>query len=242
KLKFKVDLIENDSESEKLVINIENWSSRTIAGGKGLSLSQLSFISRETWNTLDFPNFFVPQGVIVTTNAYSLYLKQNPSVEKAIDILQNNVWKSTSEDIKNKCESVINLIKNTQLPTEVKNEILNQLILIFGEEAMNSLKFAVRSSSCSEDSEEMSAAGQMSSFLGIKRIENIYTSVLDCWASQFSYVAVQYKHGYGQLFNTQMAVVIQEMIDCDVAGVLFTCNPVNGDGRRTMITANYGLC
>jgi phosphoenolpyruvate synthase/pyruvate phosphate dikinase len=38
-----------------------------------------------------------------------------------------------------------------------------------------------------------------------------------------------------------MAVVIQEMVNCDSAGVIFTCNPINGDERLITITANYGL-
>jgi pyruvate,water dikinase len=38
-----------------------------------------------------------------------------------------------------------------------------------------------------------------------------------------------------------MAVVIQEMVKCDSAGVIFTCDPINGDERFITITANYGL-
>jgi pyruvate,water dikinase len=38
-----------------------------------------------------------------------------------------------------------------------------------------------------------------------------------------------------------MAVVIQEMINCDSAGVIFTCDPLTGDERKIIITANYGI-
>jgi pyruvate,water dikinase len=38
-----------------------------------------------------------------------------------------------------------------------------------------------------------------------------------------------------------MAVVIQEIIDCDVAGVMFTCDPITGDERKILITSNYGI-
>ncbi len=64
---------------------------------------------------------------------------------------------------------------------------------------------------------------------------------MKCWSSQFAFVPIEYKRGYGQLINSPMAVVIQQMVDCDSAGVIFTCNPINGDERYVTITANYGL-
>jgi pyruvate,water dikinase len=38
-----------------------------------------------------------------------------------------------------------------------------------------------------------------------------------------------------------MAVVIQKLIDCDISGVMFTCDPINGDQRKLLITSNYGI-
>jgi phosphoenolpyruvate synthase/pyruvate phosphate dikinase len=71
--------------------------------------------------------------------------------------------------------------------------------------------------------------------------DEICESVMKCWSSQFAFVPIEYKRGYGQLINSPMAVVIQEMVNCDSAGVIFTCNPINGDERLITITANYGL-
>lgn len=45
----------------------------------------------------------------------------------------------------------------------------------------------------------------------------------------------------GQILNSPMAVVIQEMVDCEVSGVLFTCDPVTNNPGYVVITANYGL-
>lgn len=45
----------------------------------------------------------------------------------------------------------------------------------------------------------------------------------------------------GQILNSPMAVVIQEMVPCDIAGVLFTCDPLTGNPTLMSITANYGL-
>jgi len=72
-------------------------------------------------------------------------------------------------------------------------------------------------------------------------LQEICDSVMKCWSSQFAFIPVEYRRGYGQPINSPMAVVIQEMVDCDSAGVIFTCDPNTGDERFITITANYGL-
>ena len=75
----------------------------------------------------------------------------------------------------------------------------------------------------------------------MKGINEICESVMKCWASQFTFNATEYKLNYGQSVNSEMAVVIQQMVNCDSSGVIFTCDPVTGDERSIIITANYGL-
>ena len=87
--------------------------------------------------------------------------------------------------------STVIAIGQQPLPQRVKDDLENQLRKIF--ENIDATKFAVRSSACGEDSEEMSAAGQMETLLGVKSLSNIFDAVSKCWASQFSYVAVQYR-------------------------------------------------
>ncbi|GBN74929.1 hypothetical protein AVEN_196723-1 [Araneus ventricosus] len=69
----------------------------------------------------------------------------------------------------------------------------------------------------------------------------IFTAVKKCWASQFGHIAVEYKKRYGQVLNSPMAVVIQEMVACEVSGVMFTCDPVTNNPSVITITANYRL-
>ncbi|GBO39886.1 putative phosphotransferase YvkC, partial [Araneus ventricosus] len=69
----------------------------------------------------------------------------------------------------------------------------------------------------------------------------IFTAVKKCWASQFGHIAVEYKRRNGQILNSPMAVVIQEMVACEVSGVMFTCDPVTNNPSVVTITANYGL-
>ncbi|XP_018495486.1 uncharacterized protein LOC100901837 [Galendromus occidentalis] len=87
----------------------------------------------------------------------------------------------------------------------------------------------------------MSAAGQMTSYLGVKGEGKISSAVVKCWASQFALTAFNYKRQYGQELNSLMAVVVQEMVSADSAGVMFTCDPATSNPSSIFITANYGL-
>ena len=63
----------------------------------------------------------------------------------------------------------------------------------------------------------------------------------DCWASFFSERAIFYRQKKGSLDDLGMAVVVQRMVRADVAGVLFTCDPVRGRRDRMVVEAVLGL-
>ncbi|CAN8007141.1 unnamed protein product, partial [Ixodes pacificus] len=87
----------------------------------------------------------------------------------------------------------------------------------------------------------MSCAGQMETFLNVAGLQEVIRCAVKCWASQFRHPALEYKWQHGQPLEAPMAVLVQEMVQSDVAGVLFTCDPVSGDPTRFVINANYGL-
>ena len=64
-------------------------------------------------------------------------------------------------------------------------QLLEKLYEVFGSQWYFK-KFAVRSSAVGEDSEEMSAAGQMTTFLGMRGERKIASAIVECWASQFA--------------------------------------------------------
>ncbi|GBM32719.1 Prodigiosin synthesizing transferase PigC, partial [Araneus ventricosus] len=135
---------------------------------------------------------------------------------------------------------VIDEVTNTVMPDPILRAVAENLQKAFPDKK-HDYKFAVRSSATGEDTEQMSAAGQMDTYLGVEGISEIMTAIKKCWASQFGFIAVQYKRQNGQIINSPMAVVVQRMIPCDVAGVLFTCDPLTGNPTKMSITANYGL-
>jgi pyruvate,water dikinase len=100
---------------------------------------------------------------------------------------------------------------------------------------------AVRSSAIGEDSEEATFAGQQETFLWVRGVEQVCDAVRDCWISLYSPTAVSYRARLGRDREAAMGVTIQEMVDAEISGVMFTCNPVSGDPSMVAINASWGL-
>ena len=100
---------------------------------------------------------------------------------------------------------------------------------------------AVRSSACAEDSEAASYAGQQETYLYVRGARAVLDRVRDCWASFFSEPALFYRQRMGSLDDLDMAVVVQRMVRADVAGVLFTCDPIHHRHDRMVVEAVLGL-
>lgn len=109
------------------------------------------------------------------------------------------------------------------------------------DEKTDDKRFAVRSSAVGEDSEDLSSAGQNETFLGCRGKNAIIEAIAKCWGSLFTFQSVEYRRQNGQLIDVPMGVVIQEMVNAESAGVLFSRDPVSGNPGKIVITANYGL-
>lgn len=102
-------------------------------------------------------------------------------------------------------------------------------------------RFAVRSSVVDEDGDAASFAGQMDSQLYCLGQEAIEQAVLVVMASAFNERALIYRlHRGVSLEHIQAAVILQEMVDSDVAGVMFTAHPVTGSRRHALISGTWG--
>nr|WP_310051689.1 PEP/pyruvate-binding domain-containing protein [Arthrobacter ginsengisoli] len=101
---------------------------------------------------------------------------------------------------------------------------------------------AVRSSATAEDLPFASFAGQQDTFLNVVGLDAVLAAVRQCWASLWTDRAVSYRATHGINPSTvALAVVVQEMVDAAVAGVLFTANPVTGRRHEAVIDASPGL-
>ena len=224
----------NDSLSNlKDIVNLNEkvCTMKSLVGGKACQLSALMIKG----------GFNVPEGVCITTNAMTKHVVDNQSVVKAADALKDCLKSSKIDSLREKCDAAVNIFIKTEINSQLRADLENQLIDVFGKNGWKTKKFAVRSSSISEDSSETSAAGQFETFLGIEGLDNILSAILDCWASSFAYPVVEYRRQNGQELIESMGVIVQEMVDAEVSGVIFTADPSTGNESVMVINATYGL-
>ncbi len=101
---------------------------------------------------------------------------------------------------------------------------------------------AVRSSATAEDGAVASFAGQQDTILGVQGESEVCAAVERCWESLHGQRAVAYRRHRGiEDEGLSMAVVVQRLIPSESAGVLFTRDPLDPEGRRMMIEAAWGL-
>ena len=100
---------------------------------------------------------------------------------------------------------------------------------------------AVRSSATAEDGTTLSFAGQQETILGVRGEDELLDAVARCWESLDSERAAAYRRQQGVASELAMAVVVQRLVEADVAGVLFTRDPLDPEGRRMLAEASWGL-
>jgi pyruvate,water dikinase len=99
---------------------------------------------------------------------------------------------------------------------------------------------AVRSSAVDEDGSDASFAGQHLTLLNVPSAAELASSLREIWWSANSDSAITYRKRVGLFTRPSVAVVVQQLLDPDCAGVMFTCNPITGADER-MIEASWGL-
>ncbi len=99
---------------------------------------------------------------------------------------------------------------------------------------------AVRSSAVGEDSVDASFAGQHLSVLNVMDAESMITAIQQVHASAFTAEAIAYRAKMGVEGEPAIAVVIQQQILSEVAGVMFTKNPIT-HANELYIEASWGL-
>ena len=99
---------------------------------------------------------------------------------------------------------------------------------------------AVRSSAVDEDGADASFAGQHLTLLNVPSVDDLRAAVQEIWWSANSDSAITYRQRVGLFTRPSIGVVVQSLLSPDVAGVLFTQNPINGADER-LIEASWGL-
>ncbi|HEX2128153.1 MAG TPA: PEP/pyruvate-binding domain-containing protein [Solirubrobacterales bacterium] len=99
---------------------------------------------------------------------------------------------------------------------------------------------AVRSSAVDEDGADASFAGQHLTLLNVSSLDDLGEALRAVWWSANSDSAITYRQRVGLFTRPSVGVVVQTLLDPDVAGVMFTVNPITGADER-LIEATWGL-
>ena len=85
-----------------------------------------------------------------------------------------------------------------------------------------------------------SFAGQHLTVLNVHSIADVPGAVREVWWSANSDSAITYRQRVGLFTRPSVGVVVQALLNPDVAGVMFTEHPVTGADER-LIEASWGL-
>jgi pyruvate,water dikinase len=198
---------------------------RALVGGKAFNLGKLI--------AAGLP---VPSGFCVTTTAFDLFLA---SCSRRTEL--SNLLAQCSGDeigrISDLSREVRSCLAEVHVPEVVKDAVLSAWREPGGERS-----FAVRSSATVEDAAGMSFAGQFESILNVRGADALLAAIKTCWLSLFSERALVYLAKQRvPAEKVRMAVLVQEMVEADHAGVVFTADPLTGATDRFIVECVSGL-
>ena len=183
----------------------------------------------------------VPPGFAVSARAFRTFVEET-GLEGMIAAAVSHASPGDVDAISAASKTIGEAMRFAPLPDAVRAELVrrhDQLARGLGEERP---PVAVRSSALGEDSQEASHAGQQESFLWVRGIEQICDAVRDCWVSLYTPHAISYRAALGAgEKEPAMGVAVQQMVDAEISGVMFTCNPVSGDPSMVALNASWGL-
>ncbi|HEU4993607.1 MAG TPA: phosphoenolpyruvate synthase [Gemmatimonadaceae bacterium] len=198
-----------------------------IAGGKGSNLAELT--------RAGFP---VPPGFVVLVSAYEAALaasEMGPRLSAALEDL--NV--DDTDALQAAAKTAKEIVSKLEIPEEIAREITSAYQRLGGKDGEPLV--AARSSATAEDAPSASFAGMFESFLQVRGVESLLGRIRDCWASSYSPRVLFYRAKQSMPTEMPVAVVVQQMIESERSGIIFTANPATHDTSSIVIEATWGL-
>ncbi|MEV7569145.1 PEP/pyruvate-binding domain-containing protein [Streptomyces tanashiensis] len=198
------------------------------AGGKGAALSELAR-----------GGLPVPGGFHVTTAAYREFVTATGVADRIRAELTAASGPDSVPDTGADAGARIRaLFEEGPLPSAVEQAVSKA----YAELGDGARTVAVRSSATAEDLPDLSFAGQQDTYLNITGESALLEAVRRCWASLWTDRALAYRARAGIAHeDVSLAVVVQELVAADAAGVMFTVDPLGGRADRLVVNAAWGL-
>jgi pyruvate,water dikinase len=202
-----------------------------LTGGKGAALGRLARAG-----------FRVPPGFVVTTRAYLDFIDRGGLRQPMMAALAG-VDGSRPVTFDAAAARIGELLAAQPVPAPAAAAITAAYASLGqGQGQGQGEAVAVRSSASVEDQPGRSAAGQHDSYLNVRGEAAVLDAVRRCWASLWTARAIGYRAPAGlDPGDVSMAVVVQQLVPAEAAGVMFTADPVGGAAGQLVISANWGL-
>jgi pyruvate,water dikinase len=193
-------------------------------GGKGANLGELT--------RAGLP---VPPGFVVTAQAY-LEAMDRGGVRQALldEVAAADVDSPGALDAA--ADRIRSLVHAAGVPVELRGAV-EAAYAALGDDPF----VAVRSSATAEDAGSTSFAGMNATYTNVRGADELLERVVDCWASLWSQRVIAYRSSQKLADEPAIAVVVQQMVESEASGVMFTADPASGDRSKLVIEAAFGL-
>jgi len=180
----------------------------------------------------------VPPGFCITGDALTYLMDANSLADRIAGIAADLDF-DDYDDVEAKTARIRVLISAATIPDDLMQQLVERYRALVDDDN----KFvAVRSSVAVKDSDVSSFPGMMDTYHYVLGEAQVLEKVSECWASLWTTrAAFARRHKNVPHHLGVIAPVVQRMVDAELAGVLFTANPVTGNTDETVIQANWGL-
>lgn len=185
----------------------------------------------------------IPDGFVVTVNAYTNYIAFN-ELDKKIRELLNEINFDNIESLRRAGLQIRGLIRNSHFPRQLSQEIIESYQKLSGQYGQTETDVAVRSSATAEDLPDASFAGQQDTYLNVRGPAALINAVRNCFASLFTDRAISYRNNlHFDHFALGLSVCVQKMVRSDLgcSGVAFSIDTESGFKDVVVINGAYGL-
>tara|TARA_B110000116_G_scaffold52605_1_gene44156 strand:+ start:610 stop:3054 length:2445 start_codon:yes stop_codon:yes gene_type:complete len=222
----------------RYIVDLEDvrLSDLNLVGGKNASLGEMI-------QNLSNLGVDIPSGFAITVDAYWDFIRHN-KLDNKIKSLIKNIKEDDIISLNKNGLEIRQLIQNGEWPEDIKEEIKNGYTMLSQKYGSDITDVAVRSSATAEDLPNASFAGQQETYLNVRGVEEIFTSVRNCFSSLFTNRAISYRDNFGfDHFDVGLSVCIQKMVRSDLssAGVAFSLDTESGFKDVVLLNGSYGL-
>jgi pyruvate,water dikinase len=180
----------------------------------------------------------VPPGFALSTSGFGAFVEE-AGLAGRISSAVSDLSPADLDRVNAVSSAISEGMRSAPVPESVRAEVARRYAELAGDADP---PVAVRSSALGEDSQDATFAGQQETYLWVRGADGVCDAVRDCWVSLYSPQAMTYRARVGAGGAAPaMGVTVQLMVDAEVSGVMFTCNPVSGDPSMVAVNASWGL-